>query len=166
MFVASWFCCLGDSKHKASSSEGEGVVATPPLTFPRQIFVQLKVAKRLCVIYTNPLTHLFTKLIEIWGYRMGRGESSKLSVEGRGWNSMILILPIIKIFDKIYASNLECRFELAFSYLFCRNQFLPILCVYFQDGQNFEVALTLWRHSDVIRRLMELICLSMEREAS
>ena len=31
---------------------------------------------------------------------------------------MILILPITKIFDKIYACNLVCGLELAFSYLF------------------------------------------------
>ena len=33
---------------------------------------------------------------------------------------MIFILPITKIFDKIYACNLVCRLELAFPYLFCQ----------------------------------------------
>ena len=66
---------------------------------------------------------------------------------------MILILPIPKIFDKIYACNLESRLGLAFPYLFCQNfgetrmflrfLFLPILCIYFQFVPNFEVALKL-----------------------
>ena len=69
---------------------------------------------------------------------------------------MILILPITNIFDKIYACNLVCRLELAFYYLLVKNSvkiacsydfvaenlFLPILCVYFQNAQNFEVAVT------------------------
>ena len=33
---------------------------------------------------------------------------------------MIFILPIAKIFDKIYAYNLVCRLEVAFPCLFCQ----------------------------------------------
>ena len=78
---------------------------------------------------------------------------------------MNFILPLIKIFDKMYARNLVRRLELAFPYLFCRiprehhmflssseflaeNSFLLIPCVYFQFVENFDVALTLLRHSD------------------
>ena len=90
---------------------------------------------------------------------------------------MILTLPIPKIFVKSYACYLVCRLELLFPYLSCQkfrencmylrflaeNRFLPILCVYVQYVQNFEVALTLGRHSDFIRRRMVLILVSMER---
>ena len=74
------------------------------------------------------------------------------AVVGRGrGNSRILILPITKMFDKKYACNLVCRLELAIPCLFCQKfrencmfpHFLPILCVYFQYVQNFEVALKL-----------------------
>ena len=33
---------------------------------------------------------------------------------------MILILPITKVFDKIFACNLVCGLELAFPYFFCQ----------------------------------------------
>ena len=66
----------------------------------------------------------------------------KLSIEGMG------------LFDKIYACNLVCGLELAFPYqkfhencmfphFLAENQYLPIICVYFQFFQNFEVVLSL-----------------------
>ena len=87
------------------------------------------------------------------GVSYGQGESSKSLVEGEWWNSLILILPITKIFDKIYACNLACGLELVFPYLFChknpwklhvstiflaKNRFLPILCVYCQLFLKFR----------------------------
>ena len=79
----------------------------------------------------------------------GRGEV--------GETMMILILPITKIFYKnmlaTWYVNLNKHFlayfvnnslKIAYSYDFlAENRFLPILCVYFQYAQNFEVALTL-----------------------
>ena len=90
---------------------------------------------------------------------------------------MILILPMTKIFVKIYACNLVSSLELTFSYYFAENsvkiarsyaflaenQFLPILNVYFQYVKNFKIALTLSRHSDIIRRCMILILVAMEK---
>ena len=63
---------------------------------------------------------------------------------GRRELMKLIILPITKIFDKIYTCNLVYRLELKFSYLSCQkslkiacfhdllaeNRFLPILCVY------------------------------------
>ena len=88
--------------------------------FPNNFLGQPKVAKRVYFIYTNPITHLFTKVNRNLRVPYGYWELSKLSVGEGWWNSMILILPIIKIFDKKYAYNLVCRLELAFLYLFCQ----------------------------------------------
>ena len=70
---------------------------------------------------------------------------------------MILIFSITKAFDKIYACNMVCGLELAFSYLFC--EVSPILAqnglktglnvkdfsysLIYVNVQNFEGALTL-----------------------
>ena len=93
------------------------------------------------------------------------------SVGGWGlWNSMILTLPITKIFDKIYSCNLVCGLELAFPYLFyqkcgencificfCfsrKSNFAYYLCIFWIYVWNFEGGLSLLCHSDVIRRPM------------
>ena len=49
---------------------------------------------------------------------MGRGVKSL--VAGGGVNSMILILPITKIFDKIYACILGVWIRISIFYLFCQ----------------------------------------------
>ena len=51
-----------------------------------------------------------------------------IKVVGRGGWSMILILLITKIFDKIHAGNLVCGLKLAFTY-FAEN-FVKIACFY------------------------------------
>ena len=62
----------------------KGGLLHPPVIFPNNFFGQPKVAKRLYVIYNNPITHLFTEMNRILGVPYGQGESSKFSVEG-GW---------------------------------------------------------------------------------
>ena len=122
-------------------------------------------------LYTNPLTHIFTKMNRKGGGAVWVGGVIKVFGRGGWWNSMSLTLPITKIFDKIYACNMVCRLELEFFYFFTQNsvkiacfydfltenRFLPICCVYFQYVQHFEIALILWRRSDVIHRWMILI---------
>ena len=64
--------------------------------FPNNFFGQPKVAKRLTVIYTNPITHLFTKMNRNLGVPYGQGESSKFSEEGGG---------LVKLHDSYFAYN-------------------------------------------------------------
>ena len=45
---------------------------------------------------------------------MGRGSRQKALAEGELVNTMIFILPITKLFDKINACNLVCELELTF----------------------------------------------------
>ena len=80
----------------------------PPCDFFEQLFF---FPKRL---YSNLYWPYNAQIcIEIWGCRMG-------SRQILWWNSAILIFPITKTFDTIYACNLECGLELAFPYLFCQ----------------------------------------------
>ena len=109
-----------------------------------------------CNLKANSLiTHLFTDM----NLNLGVPYFVKVVRRGGGggsWNSRILILPITKIFDKIYACELtfpnllyrKFRENRMFLWFFSRKSiFAYSLCVYFQYFQNFEVALTLWRHS-------------------
>ena len=92
-----------------------------PCDFLNNFSWQPKVTKLLFVIYTNPITHRFTNIHRNLGVSCRYGELSKALVEGEGWwNSMILILTITKIFDKIYACYLICRLEKALPCLFCQ----------------------------------------------
>ena len=91
---------------------------------------------------------------------------------------MFHILPKTKIFNQIYTSMLirinifllilpkPVKIACFYDFL-AENRFLPILCVYFQYVENFEVTLTLYRHIDVIgRRMLLNILVSIEREES
>ena len=69
--------------------------------FQTTFFGNRRLTKRLYVIYTNHMTHLFTTINRNLGVPYGQGKSSRFSVELGWWNFMIFILPITKIFDKI-----------------------------------------------------------------
>ena len=65
---------------------------------------------------------------------MDRG-SRQSRLQRDWWSSMILSLPVIKIFYKIYACNLVCRLELhvAFPYIICqkkKKKSLKVGCFY------------------------------------
>ena len=109
-----------------------------------------------------PYNASFHKYASKFGVVVWVGGSSKSLVEG-GVDSH---LPITKLFDKIlvYACNLVCGLELAFSYLFwekfsenrlflrflAKNRFFPILFVYCQWLEilrtclNYDVIVTLY----------------------
>ena len=65
------------------------------------------------------MTHRFSKYASKFGGVVWVGEVVKVVSRGEVVKSMILILPITKIFDKIYTCNLLCGLELACYYLFC-----------------------------------------------
>ena len=48
-----------------------GYCNPPPVNFPRQLFWEPKVVKGLYVIYTNPITNLFTKMNRNFGVPYG-----------------------------------------------------------------------------------------------
>ena len=83
---------------------------------------------------------------------MGRRsrQSYKVIVLLGWWNSMILILPKTKIFDKIYACNVVCVLELALPYLLHQNLHQNCdFCLFFVYILNMFTILRTRLHCDV-----------------
>ena len=91
-----------------------------------------------------------------------------------GWGCAIpwlYTLVILEIFEVICIQNFVCKSELSFSNIFskttmkiaCFHDFLrknQFLTLFYTQNANFSISegvLTLWRHSDVVHKIMLLI---------
>ena len=113
-----------------------------------------------------------------WNYRVLFGYGViKENGGGVGKIPWFLFCPFFKIFDKICASNLLCRWESSFLkniqpkilrkshvlQFFSKKIIFSNFHVYLQCIQISEGVLTLWRHSDVKWSSVVLILVSMDR---